>query len=147
MHSRFFSFLTAHNTLALATTAADGQPYACALFYAVGPGPTLYFLSDPSTEHAQHIGDGTQIAATIQQDGQAWQEIQGLQLQGFAALCITASEEATARESYAARFPFVATVSRLAEALTHARYYKITPSWMRLIDNSRGFAHKEEWWS
>jgi uncharacterized protein YhbP (UPF0306 family) len=145
MHSRIFFFLTAHNTLTLATIDADGLPHACALFYAVGPGPTLYFLSDPTTEHARHIGDGIQIAATVQQDGQAWQEIRGMQLHGFAAPCITASEKTAAHKIYAARFPFVATASRLAEALARARYYKITPSRMRLIDNTRGFGHKEEW--
>lgn len=146
MSSCFLSFLNAHNTLTLATIDPSGRPHACALFYAVGPGPTLYFLSDPGTEHAQHIGDGAQIAAAIQQDGQAWQEIKGLQLRGFAAPCLSASEKAAAHETYAARFPFVATASRLAEALARARYYQITPSWMRLIDNSRGFGHKEEWW-
>ena len=146
MHSRILSFLAAHNTLTLATISADGHPHACALFYAVGPGPTLYFLSDPGAEHARHIGDGNQIAATIQQDGQAWQEIRGLQLRGYAAPCITASDQAAAREIYAARFPFVATASRLAEALARARYYKITPSWIRLIDNTLRFGHKEEWW-
>jgi uncharacterized protein YhbP (UPF0306 family) len=139
------SFLTAHNTLTLATVGPEGRPHACALFYAVGPGPTLYFLSDPATVHAQHIGEGAQIAAAIQQDGQAWQEIRGLQLHGFAAPCLTADEKAGAHKIYAARFPFVATASRLAEALTRARYYKITPSWMRLIDNTRGFGHKTEW--
>jgi len=141
------SFLAAHNTLTLATVDTDGRPHACALFYAVGPDPTLYFLSGPSTDHAQHIGNGIQIAATIQQEGQTWQEIQGLQLHGFAAPCFTASEEAIARKIYATRFPFVGTAGRLAEALARAQYYKITPSWMRLIDNAQGFGHKEEWWS
>ena len=143
--SRILSFLNAHNTLTLATVDAGGRPHACALFYAVGPGPTLYFISDPGTAHAQHIGDGAAIAAAIQQDGQVWQEIRGLQLHGFAAPCLTSSEKTAAHQLYATRFPFVATASRLAEALTRARYYQITPSWMRMIDNSQGFGHKEEW--
>ncbi|HEY51960.1 MAG TPA: pyridoxamine 5'-phosphate oxidase [Caldilineae bacterium] len=145
MSSRILSFLTAHNTLTLATIGPKGRPHACALFYAVGPGPTLYFLSDPATTHAQHIGAGSQIAAAIQQDGQDWREIRGLQLHGFAAPCLTANEKATAHQIYAARFPFVATASRLAEALARARYYQIAPSWMRLTDNTLGFGHKEEW--
>ena len=30
--------------------------------------------------------------------------------------------------------------------LNTVAFYQITPTWIRLIDNSRGFGHKEEIW-
>jgi hypothetical protein len=142
---RIHAFLAEHNTLTLATTDADGSLHACALFFAAGPDFTLYFLSDPKTLHARHMKDGDQVAATIEANNQDWRTIRGLQLQGFTEPCIEPDEEKVARDVYGARFPFISTVETLAGPLSSARYYKIVPGWIRLIDNSRGFGHKEEW--
>ena len=141
----FHAFLAAHNTLTLATVGPEGAPHAAAVFYAVGPDLTLYFLSEPKTLHGQHLKDGAQAAATIEANNQDWKNIRGLQLRGFAGPCIEPDEEETAREVYAARFPFVARAETLAGPLSRARYYKLVPSWIRLIDNTLGFGHKEEW--
>jgi uncharacterized protein len=139
------NFLATHNTLSLAMTGAEGQPHACALFYAAGLDLTLYFLSDPKTDHARFIEAGAQVAATIEANNQDWNSICGLQLHGFASPCREADEKKTARAIYAARYPFVAKAETLAAPLARACYYRITPSWIRLIDNTRGFGHKEEW--
>ena len=142
---RIHAFLAEYNTLTLAMAGPDGQPHACALFYAAGPDLTLYFLSDPKTLHARRLKDGARVAATIEANNQDWRSIRGLQLHGFAGPCIEPDEEEVAREVYGARFPFISTVETLAGPLSSARYYKIVPDWIRLIDNSRGFGHKEEW--
>ena len=144
MNDPFRAFLAAHNTLTLATIGPEGQPHACALFYAAAPDFALYFLSESKTRHAQHIGDGAQVAATIETNNQDWKSIRGLQLHGWAQPC-RGSDEQTARATYAVRFPFVAKAETLAGPLAKASYYKITPDWMRLIDNTQGFGHKEEW--
>ncbi len=143
--TRFLTFLQAHNTLSLATIDANGQPHACALFYACGPDLTLYFLSDPRTTHAQHLKDGAHVAVTIENNNQHWQEIQGLQMHGVAYPCSEPDEEEIARLLYRQRFPMIDWVEMLAVPLHRARYYKIVPTWMRLIDNRKGFGHKEEW--
>ena len=146
MIERIHTFLAAHNTLTLATTGPDdGRPHACALFYALAPDLTLYFLSDPQTLHARHLKDGAQVAATIETNNQDWRTLRGLQLHGFAGPCSEPCEEETARAVYNARFPFITTAATLASPLVRARYYKLVPSWIRLIDNTQGFGHKEEW--
>ncbi len=144
MHTRIGAFLAAHNTLTLATVGADGQVHACAVFYAAGPDLALYFLSEPKTLHARHIGEGAMIAATIEDNNQDWTSIRGLQIHGLARPC-TGEDADNARSLYAARFPFVGRVQTLAGPLAGARFYQITPSWFRLIDNTLGFGHKEEW--
>jgi len=141
---RIQAFLAAHNTLALATVDAAGRPHACALFYAAGDDLTLYFLSEAKTLHAQHIGEAAHVAATVEANHQDWKSIHGLQLHGRAEPCVGADVE-QARAIYAARYPFIAAAETLAAPLARARYYKITPAWMRLIDNTLGFGHKEEW--
>ncbi|NOX62085.1 MAG: pyridoxamine 5'-phosphate oxidase [Chloroflexi bacterium] len=138
------AFLQAHNTLTLATVAADGRPHACALFYAADESLTLYFLSDPNTAHAQHIGQGAVVAAAIEENNQDWRTIRGLQLHGFARPCRAGEETQTARAVYMARFPFIGRAETLAGPLMRARYYRIVLSWIRFIDNTRGFGFKEE---
>lgn len=142
--ARLVDFLAAHNTLCLATVGPEGQPHAAAVFYAAGPDLTLYFLSDPATLHARHIGAGARVAATIEANNQDWRSIRGLQIHGLAAPC-TEEEAVIARRVYAERFPFIAHAGTLTAALARARYYRLTPTWIRLIDNTRGFGHKEEW--
>ncbi len=139
------AFLQAHNTLTLATVGPDGRPHACALFYATDDALTLYFLSDPNTAHARHIGSGAAVAATIEANNQDWRSIRGVQLHGFARPCNPGEEERKASAVYAARFPFIGRAESLAGPLARARYYQITPSWIRFIDNTRGFGFKEEW--
>ncbi len=133
-------FLAAHNTLTLATVGEDGQPHAAALFYAFTPELQLIFLSEPDTLHARHIGEGAPAAVTIQADGQDWQRITGLQMHGMVR---PAGD--SARQTYLARFPFIARTETLARALKDVRFYEITPAWARLIDNRLGFGHKQEW--
>jgi len=132
-------FLFAHNTLTLATVGGDG-PHAAALFYAYTPDLTLIFLSEPDTLHARHIGQGAPVAVTIQADGQDWRRITGLQMHGVAR---PAGE--SARKVYLARFPFIVRTEILTRALKNIRFYKLTPQWIRLIDNRLGFGHKQEW--
>ncbi len=139
-HQAILDFLQAHQTLTLATVGPDGAPHAAALFYAYTEDIHLIFLSDPDTQHARHIGDGAPVAVTIQADGQDWRRITGLQMHGMAS---PVGERA--RSIYLARFPFVARTETLVQALKKVHFYEIVPTWVRLIDNRFGFAHKQEW--
>ncbi|RME86336.1 MAG: pyridoxamine 5'-phosphate oxidase [Caldilineae bacterium] len=144
LSDRIYTFLNAHNTLSLATVADDGTPHACALFYAVAPDLTLYFLSDPNTLHGRHLESRPRVAATVEANNQDWKDIRGIQLRGRAGRC-PATDLHRARALYAARFPFVARAETLAGPLQRACYYRLVPDWIRLIDNTLGFGHKEEW--
>jgi uncharacterized protein YhbP (UPF0306 family) len=43
---------------------------------------------------------------------------------------------------YAIKFPFVAELKAIVRQNT---LYTFIPTWIRLVDNRRGFGHKEEW--
>ena len=143
---RILAYLSAHNTLTLATER-DGAPWANALFYA-NDGWTLYFVSDPRTRHVDHLKHDARVAATIQDDQRDWRTIQGVQLEGKCEEITNPVESARALTVYAAKFPFVKDMltapKEIGAAMSKARFHKITPTWIRLIDNTRGLGHKEE---
>ncbi|GAA2770917.1 pyridoxamine 5'-phosphate oxidase [Streptomyces showdoensis] len=138
--------LAAHTTLSLAYADEDG-PGACAVLYAVTGTGALVFLTARSTRHGAALArqaPGARVAFTAHRDAQQWSSLTGLQGRGP---CERASGPAlaAARAAYARRFPFVATAGRLAQALSRADHWVIHPTWLRLVDNSRGFGHRTEW--
>ena len=144
-------YLTGHNTVTLASCSADG-PWAAAVFYVSDANLALYFKSDPKTRHMMDILDNPSVAATVQEDGQAWQSLRGLQLLGS---CRRVDDHDTSRVNalYMEKFPFLGTVADhskdkdervLAERVRKTPFYQLCPRWIRFIDNARGFGHKTE---
>ncbi len=141
--SRLKAFLAAHTTLTLATIGEDGRPQAAPLFYAETADLSLIFISEPKARHSRNLARDNRVAATIYADGQLWQNIRGLQVEGTAA-ALAGEAARAARVVYLAKFPFIAESKVLAAALALVTFYQLSPAWFRLIDNSRGFGHKEE---
>lgn len=142
--ARALDYLASHNVATLATCGADG-PWAAAVFY-VNEGFSLYFLSAPSTRHARHLAADARLAATIHEDYARWQDIKGIQLEGRAER-LEGDAAAAACARYAQKFPFTlpgAATEVLARALAKIAWYRLTPERLYLIDNSRGFGHREE---
>lgn len=142
--ARLKQFLAAHTTLTLATLAEDGRPQAAPLFYAETDDLSLIFISEPKVRHSQNVARDGRVAATIYAHGQQWQTIRGVQLEGTCA-ALSGKEANAAQAVYLAKYPFIATNLLLAKLFQKIIFYKISPTWLRLIDNSRGFGHKEEW--
>lgn len=132
------SYLTSHSTLTLATES-NRAPFACSLFFANAEF-TLYFVSDPKTRHAENIKLNPRVAVTIHGQGDDWRSLQGLQIEGDCEEIIEEAEVREARRVYAGKFPFVSEIG----AMANVRFYRIRPSRVRLIDNTRGFGFKEE---
>lgn len=140
---RLQQFLAGHTTLTLATVAEDGRPQAASLFFAEMEDLSLIFISERKTRHSQNIRRDSRIAATIYADGQQWQSIRGVQLEGRCQ-ALTGQATKAARAVYLAKYPFIAQNKILAAMLNLVTFYRIEPAWIRLIDNGRGFGHKEE---
>ncbi|WP_030673306.1 pyridoxamine 5'-phosphate oxidase [Streptomyces rimosus] len=143
--------LAAHTTLTLAYTDDEG-PQACAVLYATadGPAPALVLVTAESTRHgrafarAAGTGPGARVAFTAQRDGQEWTELTGVQGRGVCRR-LAGADRAAGWRTYLERFPFVAADDRLTAALERTALWEVRPDWLRLIDNGRGFGHKEEW--
>lgn len=133
------AYIAAHNTLTLATEH-NGKPFAASLFFA-SDGFTLYFVSDPKTRHAENLKGNSLIAATISEDQHDWRAIQGVQIEGICKEIANENESTRAQDFYTRKFPFV---DELGAAMAQIKFYKIEPTWVRFIDNTRGFGFKEE---
>jgi uncharacterized protein YhbP (UPF0306 family) len=70
-----------------------------------------------------------------------WRAIRGLQIKGTVSP-LKGAEREEALALYARRFPFTAA---LADATERSAVFRLTPTWIRLIDNRRGFGFKQEW--
>ncbi|HMM54003.1 MAG TPA: pyridoxamine 5'-phosphate oxidase family protein [Candidatus Desulfobacillus sp.] len=149
LRERVLAFLGEHHVMTLATLGADG-PWAAAVFYAFEAGgtaaPRLDFLSAAGTRPARDLAAEPRAAATIQRDYDDWPGIRGLQLSG-AVHAVSSADEARVRALYQQRYPLIgggAGVPRkLLEALGRIRWYAFVPADIHLIDNTRGFAHRE----
>jgi uncharacterized protein YhbP (UPF0306 family) len=142
-------FIAAQNTLTFATTNADGSPHACDLFYAFADD-AFYFLSDPKTRHIQNLAHAPRASAAIHGVSQGWRDIRGVQIDGTAARVDDLAERARAFAEYLLKYAFVReflpSVGRLGRAhdiFGVVDLYKLTPRWLRWIDNTQGFGYKE----
>lgn len=135
-------FLSRRSTLTLATADESGRPHAASLYFVHDEALRLYFLSSPESRHVRHLLARPEVAATIHGEPWDWKTIQGLQLWGTAAPVEDPAEWEPAMARYRAKFPFI---DELPQALAHARLYRITPHWVRWIDNTRGFGYRVEW--
>ncbi|MBE7423469.1 MAG: pyridoxamine 5'-phosphate oxidase family protein [Zoogloeaceae bacterium] len=144
LKERVLAFLGEHHVMTLATAGADG-PWAAAVFYAHDE-LKLYFLSAPSTRHAENLAANPRVAATIQRDYADWPGIRGLQLEGTVRE-VAGEGQARVRALYQQRYPLIgggAGVPRkIMEALDRIRWYEFVPADVYLIDNTLGFAHRE----
>jgi uncharacterized protein YhbP (UPF0306 family) len=104
------------------------------------PSTLRLIFSDPDSAHSRNLVSA-QASVAIYPEESDWRRLRGVQMTGHAAE-IEGSEAELARRAYAHRFPFV---SELAQALDASRTYAFRPSWVRLIDNRRGFGFQHEW--
>lgn len=144
LRARILALLEEHHVMTLASAGAEG-PWAAAVFYA-HDNLRLYFLSSPTSRHAECLAADPRAAATIQRDYDDWPGIRGLQMSG-SVRAVAAADEARVRALYQQRYPLIgggAGVPRkILEALQRIRWYELVPEDIYLIDNTLGFAHRE----
>ncbi|HEY7300162.1 MAG TPA: pyridoxamine 5'-phosphate oxidase family protein [Xanthobacteraceae bacterium] len=142
---RIIEFLDANYVMSLATSGSCG-PHAANVFYA-RDGLALLWVSDCTTRHSTELEGDPRVAATVAPDCFEFDDIRGVQISGRARLIRDAAERATSRRILEARYPRLKRLSEspaaLRDAYLGAAFYRLEPERMVLIDNSRGFGHKE----
>jgi len=145
LKSSISGYLARHSVLSLAT-CHDGQPWSTDLFYASDELCQLYFVSAVTTWHCKHIAANPRVSVSISRQCTDWKEIRGLQLDGIAGVVSDADRDVVV-EMYLTKFPALKKLHQASKILSLFRessFYRITPAWIRLIDNSKIFGHKEE---
>jgi hypothetical protein len=140
---RIAALLDDHHVMSLATVGAQG-PHAASVFYA-RDGFSLLWVSDPESRHSRELAADARVAATIARDYSDFTRIHGLQLAGRARRVTGASDQAAARRILEARYEFlrVAADATVRDRYDHAQTYRLDPARIVLIDNRRGFGHRE----
>jgi uncharacterized protein YhbP (UPF0306 family) len=135
-------------TLTLATLDADGTPRATPLYFAVeatpedGEAPFAFlFLSDPSSFHIRNLERDPRSAVALYPSETDWRRLRGAQAKGRTE-AVAEDERETAMAVYRSK---VSAVEDVPEAVAHSRLYRFLPTWIRCIDNRKGFGRHEEW--
>lgn len=129
-------------TMTLSTVGKDQEPHAAAIYFAADASINLYFFSETGSQHALDIGREPRAAVAIQAEAADWQDIRGLQMRGKVRVVEIGQEWQAAWQLYHKKFPFVSDLEDLVAA---NQMYSFEPTWIRLVDNRRGFGFKQEW--
>jgi len=140
---RIGEFLDAHHVMSLATCGPHG-PHAANVFYA-RDGLSLLWVSDRQSTHSTNIGINPQVSATVAPDYRDFDEICGVQIFGNAHPFSEAAARCSARTLLARRYPILQHPPdpMIEQAYSSAVPYQLVPNSIVLIDNRRGFGHKE----
>ena len=139
------TFLAAHHVMSLATLGSSG-PHATSLFYACD-GLALVWVSEPDTQHSRDIEADPRVAATVAPDYADFAAIRGVQIAGTARRIVAADERIHHMAQLEARYPFLGQLAagplELRQAYARTAVYRLRPARIVMIDNSKGFGHKE----
>jgi uncharacterized protein YhbP (UPF0306 family) len=135
------SFLAGQSTLSLATLGPDGHPQAASLFFVADDQLCLYWTSGPHSRHSLNLAHDARAAVTVHASVWSWTEIRGVQMEGQVERLPAGEAWQAAWQRYLAKFPFV---REFQAEVSRSNFYRFTPEWVRLVDNSQGFGHKDE---
>lgn len=139
------TLLQESRTATVATVDDHGQPHAANVQYVHDEQRRFYFVSDHQSAHSRHIARTGKVALTIYaHDDHRPDQIHGLQLHGSAQVLTDPEDRRRARDLYMRKYNFIATNADLQRAVDAQQFYRVTPSWIRWIDNRCGFGFKVE---
>lgn len=129
-------FLGGHHVMSLAT-AAQGELWAASVFYSFDPpGRRLLYATDLGTAHGRLALANPQTVGTVSTQERDVSMLQGIQLRGR-AVPLQEAEAVRAGALFAETFPGL--------GLRTMQLWALTPTYIKMVDNTAGFGHKEEW--
>ena len=147
------AFLQSETVLTLSVND-DRGPWTAPVLYVADDALNLYFLSSASTRHIASLPEDRRIAASIYSDYQGnWLEICGVQMEADISQ-VDEADRATAAARYFQRFPEVKALidkpandqeKRIGAAFAKSHFYRVTPTFLRFINNADGFSSRNEW--
>jgi hypothetical protein len=133
--------LQSQSTMTLATVDDHGRPCATPLFYLLREDLSLYWLSSADSRHSANLRNRPQASVAIYAPVDRWEKIRGVQMEGAVQEITDSDERRRTISAYRRRFR-LGTV--LSVAIANATLYRFQPSWLRYLDNDRGFGYKVE---
>jgi CRP-like cAMP-binding protein len=124
-------YVSAQNTLTLATASPTGTPHAATFLY-VNEGPSLYFWSKASTESSRHIDQNPLVAFTIDEYTDDLSQTRGVQGVGECSVLLSGEQIARVADLFGRKFPSLSPGATMSIS-----FYRITPTEIQFIDNRR----------
>jgi len=124
-------YVSAQNTLTLATASPSGTPHAATFLY-VNEGPSLYFWSKASTESSRHIEKNPLVAFTIDEYTDDLTQTRGVQGVGECSPLLSGEQIARVADLFGQKFPSLSPGATMSIS-----FYRITPTEIQFIDNRR----------
>lgn len=125
-------YLDQQRTLTLATAGSGGSPHAATLVY-VNKGPLLYIWVRQSAATAAQVDANPEVGFAIDEYAEDWRQTKGVQGTGRCEPVTDGTELASAAELFGDRFPDLRP-----GATSAVTFFRITPTELYFIDNSRG---------
>jgi uncharacterized protein YhbP (UPF0306 family) len=135
------AFLETQSTLALATVNTEGQPQVAPLFFVADDRLNMYWLSSPQSQHSVNVVAHKRVYATVYPSVWQWSDIVGLQIEGTAEAINDDRMREQIMNLYLRKFQLPTEFDSL---IASATLYRLTPTWMRWMDNSVSFNFKAE---
>lgn len=141
-------FMDHHTTMTLACCDSDG-PWAAPVYYA-RQGFDLIFFSSPTSRHCSTFARNPKAAAAIYGEYERWQDIKGLQMEGFVEPLTSAVDKARATTTYLLRFPFAREFlispkiisAHVATKMSQVTLHQFRPRIIRYLNNEDGFGNR-----
>jgi hypothetical protein len=138
LNSQALEILAQGQDLTLATTNADGWPYASTVSY-VSDGLSIYFGCDSQSLKAQNLLRDSRASLTIGLPYVSWKEIRGLSMAVRARPIEDAQEIVAVSRLFLQKFPHI--VEYVAPTVGGLRLFALTPVIVQVLDYRQGFGH------
>ena len=140
-----------HHTVTISTTD-EKSVWSATVFYVSDENLNLFFLSSAKSRHIQHIQKNPHVSATIYKDQKDWEKIKGIQMSGM-VIELEGTERKLAIDMYLKKYQFLDRAinnplnddeEKIGSRFASIPFFKLKPSFIRIIDNQVSFGHKEE---
>jgi uncharacterized protein YhbP (UPF0306 family) len=123
-------YLSAQNTLTLATASPAGVPHASTFLY-VHDGSTLYFWTRPGTITARHLDQNPVVSFAIDEYAQDLRQTRGVQGSGECAVVLNGETIAKVADLFGQKFPELSPGATMSIS-----FFRIVPTELQFIDNT-----------
>lgn len=124
-------YLSAQNTLTLATASPNGVPRASTFLY-VNDGPTLYFWTRPGTTTARHVEQNPVVSFAVDEYAQDLRQTRGVQGSGECTVVLSGETIARVADLFGQKFPSLSPGTTMSIS-----FFRIVPTELQFIDNTQ----------
>ena len=125
-------YLSRQKTLTLATAPPDGAPHATTLVY-VNEGPLLYVWLRANSATTSQLEKNGEVGFAVDEYSEDWRQTKGVQGTGRCEPLGEGPDLARAADLFGTKFPDLRP-----GATSVVTFYRITPTELHFIDNTRG---------